>query len=156
MCDLLWIACGSRRTRLGAPLEGFRNMNKILLLSLALTGPLACLTLAQVTPGPTAHDASGIEGVISAGPTRGGPVREGEASSAPIAKMSFLVKQGDRVITSFETDEQGHFGIVLSPGHYTVVRKDYGGAIGSYGPFEVDVSPGKMTSVNWTCDTGLR
>ncbi len=131
-------------------------MNKILLLSSALTGLLACFTLAQVTSTATAGGASGIEGTISAGPTRGGPVREGESGSAPVAKMSFLVKQRGRVITSFETDEQGHFQVALDPGHYSVARKDYVGAVGKYGPFEVDVSPGKMTSVNWTCDTGLR
>ncbi|HEX4665057.1 MAG TPA: hypothetical protein VH207_00550 [Chthoniobacterales bacterium] len=119
---------------------------------MALTTLFSCLTLAQATPA----GANGIEGTISAGPTRGGPVREGEPSSAPVANISFLVKQGDRVITSFQTDEQGHFRVLLDPGHYTIVRKDYVGAVGNYGPFEVDVSPAKMTSVNWTADTGLR
>ena len=66
------------------------------------------------------------------------------------------VKQGDRVITSFQTDKQGDFRVLLDPGHYTVVRKDYAGAVGNYGPFEVDVSRSKMTSVNWSADTGLR
>ena len=131
-------------------------MKKIVLLSLALTALFSCFVLAQVTPTPGSAEASGIEGIISAGPTRGGPVRRGEPSSAPVSDMSFLVKRGDRVITSFQTDEQGHFRVLLDPGHYTVVRKDYAGAVGNYGPFEADVSRSKMTSVNWSADTGLR
>jgi hypothetical protein len=137
-------------------MEEIPNMKKILLLSWALTGLFSCFTLAQTTPGATATGANGIEGTISAGPTRGGPVRAGEPSSAPMGNMSFLVKQSDRVVTSFQTDEQGHFQVLLDPGHYTIVRKDYAGAVGNYGPFEVDVNPGKMTIVNWSCDTGLR
>ena len=131
-------------------------MKKIPLLALALTTLLSCLAMAQMTPNPGSAEASGIEGTISAGPTRGGPVRRDELSSAPVSNMSFLVKQGDRVITSFQTDKQGDFRVLLDPGHYTVVRKDYAGAVGNYGPFEVDVSRSKMTSVNWSADTGLR
>jgi hypothetical protein len=70
--------------------------------------------------------------------------------------MSFEVRQGDRVIASFQTNEQGHFRQALAPGHYTVVRKDWKSAVGSYGPFEVVVSQGEMTAVEWKCDTGLR
>jgi hypothetical protein len=131
-------------------------MKKIPLLALALTTLFSCFGMAQMTPNPGLAEASGIEGTISAGPTRGGPVRRDEPSSAPVSNMSFLVKQGDRVITSFQTDKQGDFRVLLDPGHYTVVRKDYAGAVGNYGPFEVDVSRSKMTSVNWSADTGLR
>lgn len=59
-------------------------------------------------------------------------------------------------MTTFQTDDQGHFRLSLQPGHYTIVRQNYKGAIGSYGPFEVDVSQGKMVRVYWNCDTGLR
>ncbi len=70
--------------------------------------------------------------------------------------MQFAVKQDDEVVTTFQTDDQGHFRIQLPAGHYSVVRKDYSSAIGSYGPFPVEVIAGKMTSVRWECDTGLR
>lgn len=130
-------------------------MNKILLL-FVLASLFPCLTLAQVTPSPKPDDGTGIEGTISAGPVRGGPIREGEPSSAPMANMAFVVKQGDKVVTSFETDDRGYFRVLLDPGHYTVARKDYSSAIGKYGPFGVDVSQGKMTSVSWNCDTGMR
>ena len=70
--------------------------------------------------------------------------------------MTFAVKQGDEVATTFQTDDQGHFRVLLPPGHNTVMRKDYTSAVGSYGPFPVDVSAGKITNVQWQCDTGLR
>jgi hypothetical protein len=34
--------------------------------------------------------------------------------------------------------------------------KDKKDGIGRYGPFDVDVVAGKMTKIEWQCDTGLR
>ncbi len=59
-------------------------------------------------------------------------------------------------MTSFTTDEQGHFRISLDPGHYKVSMKDKKSGIGQYGPFAVDVVAGRMAKVEWNCDTGLR
>jgi hypothetical protein len=115
-----------------------------------------CLALAQTQPSPLPESSAGIEGTISAGPAQGGPSKEGGSNSQPLANMTFEVKQGERVITSFQTDAQGRFRVLLEPGHYTISRKDYTSAVGSYGPFEVEVSPGKMATVQWECDTGLR
>jgi hypothetical protein len=78
------------------------------------------------------------------------------ASSTPLANTAFDVKQGDRIVVTFETDSQGNFKVLVPAGHYTVVRHNYQSAIGSYGPFEVDVAPGKLAGVRWQCDTGLR
>ena len=115
-----------------------------------------CLAVAQTQPKPTPEGSAGIEGTISAGPAQGGPSKEGGSNSRPLVETAFEVKQGDRVITSFQTDAQGHFRVLLEPGHYTISRKDYTSAVGSYGPFEVEVSRGKMAAVRWECDTGLR
>lgn len=140
-------------------LEGVRMgkdvfMNRICVLFLTFFGIFPCLALAETagTPG----GATGMEGKITVSPVHGGPTRQGEIDNRPLAKMSFEVKSGDRLVTSFETDDQGHFRVLLAPGHYTVSRKAYTGAVGSYGPFEVDVSAGKMASFRWQCDTGLR
>ncbi len=70
--------------------------------------------------------------------------------------MAFEVKQEDRVVHTFQTDDQGRFRVELKPGHYTIVRKDWSSAVGFYGPFEVDVTQGEMKSVAWKCDSGLR
>ena len=112
--------------------------------------------LAQMQQPATPDKATGIEGTISISPIQGGPTRVGSADSKPLANTTFEVKQGDRVITSFQTDAEGHFQKALKPGRYTVSRKDHQSAVGFFGPFEVVVSRDKMTTVDWKCDTGIR
>ena len=128
-------------------------MKMDVLLSLTFLGLFLGFAQAQTS---TPDSATGLEGTISLSPAQGGPVRQGSSDSKPLAKMAFEVKQGDRVMTSFQTDDQGRFRVSLQPGHYTISRKDWKAAIGSYGPFEIDVRQGKMTKVSWDCDTGLR
>ena len=89
-------------------------------------------------------------------PIRGGPSRAGIPDSGPLANVAFVVENEKAAVTSFTTDDQGQFRISLAPGHYTVSRDGKKGGIGRFGPFEVDVSAGKMTKVQWTCDTGIR
>lgn len=120
------------------------------ILSVLLTFPL--FALAQSRPAP----ASGVQGVILVGPVMGGPTREGAPDAKPLPATEFVVKQGDRVVTSFRTDQEGHFQVSLGPGHYSVMRKEGNGAMGFYGPFEIEVGQGKMASVEWKCDSGMR
>ena len=101
------------------------------------------------------ESATGIEGVITISPVQPGPVREGMASSAPLANCDFAVANEKGAVTSFTTDAQGHFRIALVPGHYTISAGRKIGIRGC-GPFDVDVTSGKMTSVQWQCDTGIR
>ena len=131
-------------------------MRKLFLLPLVLVAMIPLLTRARTQATATPDNQAGIEGTISISPVHGGPTRQGVSDSRPLVNMTFEVKQGDRVITSFQTDEQGHFRQVLEPGHYTISRRDWKSAVGSYGPFEVVVSRGKMTAVAWNCDTGIR
>ncbi len=70
--------------------------------------------------------------------------------------MTFVVKQDDRTVAKFETDDQGRFQIPLAPGHYTVAAADPKLKFGNYGPFPVEVTAGKMTKAQWDCDSGLR
>jgi hypothetical protein len=129
-------------------------MNKQHLLPISLV-PLAvfsCLASSETEPKP----GTGLEGVISISPIHGGPARVGIPNSRPLANTVFLVKQGDRTVTTFKTDDQGAFRISLASGHYAISMKDRKGAIGKYGPFEVDVVAGQIKKVQWTCDTGMR
>ncbi len=106
---------------------------------------------------PTAQPAGGgIEGTITISPVRGGPVRQGAATSQPLTDTAFEVKHDGQVVASFQTDANGKFKVMLPPGHYTISRQQKAGAIGSFGPFEVDVSTGKLATVQWECDSGLR
>jgi hypothetical protein len=130
-------------------------MNKALLY-LTLLGAIPWFGFAQTQSTPAPDSLTGIEGTISVGPVQGGPTRQGAADSQPLAGMAFEVKQAGRVVKSFQTDARGSFSVLLQPGHYTIVRKDWQGAIGFYGPFEAEVTPGKMKKVDWKCDSGLR
>lgn len=74
----------------------------------------------------------------------------------PLANATFVVENNNGEVASFTTDGQGHFRVALSPGHYKVSLKGRKSTIGRFGPFEVDVSSGQMTKVQWECDSGIR
>jgi len=114
------------------------------------------LSSAQTQPAPTAGPGTGIEGVITLGPTHGGPARVGVPDSKPFANATFVVEIKEGVVTSFATNDQGRFRISLAPGHYSVSLRDKKPKIGRYGPFDVDVVAGQMTKVAWGCDSGRR
>jgi hypothetical protein len=112
---------------------------------------------AGFLPGQTQSGSeTGIEGVITISPVSAGPVRADAPSSRPLANAAFVVETQTGEVTSFTTDDQGRFRTALAPGHYKVSRKGRTSSIGRYGPFEVDVVAGKMTNVQWQCDSGLR
>ena len=99
---------------------------------------------------------SGIEGVITISPANPGPIRVDAAASMPLANATFAVEKNNGEVTSFTTDGQGRFRVSLPPGHYKVSLKGRKSSIGRFGPFEADVVPGKMTNVQWECDSGIR
>jgi hypothetical protein len=113
----------------------------------------ACSSSGQTQSG----SGSGIEGVITFGPTQAGPIRADVPSSKPLANATFVVEnEKGAEVASFTTNERGQFRIPVPPGHYTVSKKGKRGGPGHYGPFHVDVLSDKMTKVTWECDTGIR
>jgi hypothetical protein len=125
----------------------FKPMIRLLFALLCMTATLSA---------SAADPATGLEGVITAGPVHGGPTRIGVPDSRPLANTAFIAENQKGTVISFSTDDQGRFHLSLEPGHYTVSLKEKRGGIGRYGPFEVDVVAGQMTKVEWRCDTGMR
>jgi hypothetical protein len=122
--------------------------------SIALAGLLMC---AEFLPGQTQSGSeTGFEGVIMISPAQPGPARVDAPSSIPLANSAFVVENQKGEVTSFTTDDQGRFRTSLAPGHYKASLKGKTRGGGRYGPFEVDVVAGKMTKVQWQCDSGLR
>ena len=117
---------------------------------------VSCFSSAQTQPTPAPEPGTGIEGVITVGPTHGGPARVGVPDSKPLANATFIVEHDKGVVTSFATDDQGRFRVSLTPGHYIVSARDKQPKVGRYGPFDVDVVAGQMTKVAWYCDSGRR
>jgi Prealbumin-like fold domain len=136
--------------------EVFMRLQRLSLIGfLAFAGFCYAQTSPKPVPMPEAAD-TGIEGVITVGPTHGGPVRPGMTSSAPLANATFVVGNETGAVAEFTTDDHGRFKVSLAPGHYTVAKKAWQKGIGRYGPFDVDVVAGQMTKVEWQCDTGMR
>jgi len=122
---------------------------------LSITLTFVAMTALVSAQTPSAGEA-GIEGVITIGPVKAGPIRADSPGSQPLANTAFVVENEKSEVASFTTDEQGRFRTLLPPGHYKVSMKGRKSSIGKFGPFEVDVVAGKMTSVQWECDTGIR
>ena len=113
----------------------------------------ACFSSGQTQSG----SGTGIEGVITFGPTKAGPIRADTPGSKPLANATFVVEnEKGAEVASFTTDDQGRFRVPLAPGHYTVSREGKKRGIGRFGPFPVDVVAGQMSRVTWECDTGIR
>jgi hypothetical protein len=119
-----------------------------------ILGLIVMAVCASVGQTPS-EGQSGIEGVISISPAQPGPIRAGAAGSKPLANTTFVVENNGEV-SSFTTDDQGRFRALLPPGHYKVSLKGRKSTIGRFGPFEADVASGKMTKVQWDCDSGIR
>lgn len=138
----------------------FRNnrddSNRITFFVILAVLLVSCFSSAQPQPSPAPGPGTGIEGLITVGPTHGGPARIGVPDSKPLANVTFVVENEKGATMSFATDDQGRFRILLAPGHYEVLRKDAQPKVGRYGPFEVDVVMGQMTKVEWYCDSGRR
>ena len=112
---------------------------------------------ALFSPAQTSSGAeTGIEGVITISPAQAGPVRDDSPSSKPLVNATFAVENDKGPVASFTTDSQGQFRTSVPPGHYKVSMQGRKSSIGRFGPFEVDVVAGKMTSVQWECDSGIR
>jgi len=123
---------------------------RIMLALLVMSG---CFSSGQTQSG----SETGIEGVITFSPTQGGPIRADTPSSKPLANATFVVEnEKGTEVASFTTDDQGRFRVPLMPGHYAVSKEGKKHGIGHYGPFDVDVVVGRMTKVQWECDTGIR
>ena len=114
---------------------------------------MAVSASAEQTPS---GGESGIDGVITISPANPGPTRADAAASVPLANATFAVEKNNAEMTSFVTEDQGRFRVSLPPGHYQISLKGRKSSIGRFGPFEADVAPGKMSTVQWECDSGIR
>ena len=126
------------------------------LYNLLIAFGLIVMAVSASTGQTPSEGESGIEGVITISPANPGPIRADAPGSVPLANAIFAVEKNNGEVTSFTTDGQGRFRVSLPPGHYKISLKGRKTTIGHFGPFEVDVASGKMTNVQWECDSGIR
>jgi len=121
-------------------------------LFLALLIAFGSVSPAQIEP----DQPTGIEGIVTVSPIRPGPIKKGsEVLSAPLPNAIFKVANEKGTVTSFTTDREGRFRLALSPGHYSVSLAE-NRFPRPCGPYKIDVESGKMTRVEWRCDSGMQ
>jgi Carboxypeptidase regulatory-like domain len=125
---------------------------RVATVSLSFLIVCASVALSESKPGNT-----GIAGVVMVSPTRPGPTKKGSesANAAPLPNATFSVTGDDGAVKTFTTDSNGRFQISLRPGRYVVLLAE-NRFPKPCGPFEVSVEEGKMTNVEWRCDSGMR
>ncbi len=111
--------------------------------------------MMRIASGETpAAPETGLKGVITISPARPGPTREDIPNSAPLANCAFTAKGETGTPILFTTDSEGRSQSLLPAGHYTISMTER--RVRRCGPFEVDIAEGKMTAVDWRCDSGMR
>lgn len=125
--------------------------------SILIVLPLLVAGVYRVHGQPDKVAETGIQGTVMVSPIRPGPVKKESESpkAAPLSNARFRVTSNQLAVTTFTTDAQGQFRVDLKPGHYSVVLAE-NRFPKPCGPFEIDVEAGKMTEVEWHCDSGMR
>ena len=118
---------------------------------------LSLIVCASIARSESKTGETGITGVVMVTPIRPGPIRKGSESpnAAPLPNAKFRVSKDEQTVTTFTTDAEGRFEILLKPGRYVVVLAE-NRFPKPCGPFEINVEAGKMTHVEWRCDSGMR
>lgn len=113
--------------------------------------------VVSVTRGESKPENTGIAGVIMVTPIRPGPIKAGSEppNAAPLPNATFTVTSDAGGVKKFTTDALGCFKVLLQPGRYVVLLAE-NRFPKPCGPFQVTVDPGRMTNVEWRCDSGMR
>jgi len=108
---------------------------------------------SPVTPEPA---SGGIEGQSLIGPACAGPVRvDADCEDQPYqTTLTVTSPKGER-IAQVQTDEEGRFKILLSPGEY-ILHPESPGVLPFAGEQTVIVEEGKFTQVIVNYDSGIR
>jgi len=118
---------------------------------------LLVIVCTRATRSESKTGNTGIAGVVMVTPIRPGPIKKGSESpeAAPLPSATFTVTSDAGAVTRFTTDAMGHFKVSLQPGRYVVLLAE-NRFPKPCGPFEITVEAGKMTDVEWRCDSGMR
>ncbi len=116
--------------------------------------PISNLTAQAIAARDAVRSDSGIAGEVDIRPVRP-HVTFGVPNTQPYqAKVEVLDANG-RAITTFESDPNGSFRIVLPPGKYTL-RPQSPGLYPRASQQTVVVGPQRFTQVHITYDSGIR
>ena len=116
---------------------------------------LPALLCATACGSPTSPTSTGVAGTVFRGPIA--PVcAVNQPCEAPF-KASFSVQRGTTRVTAFQSDEQGHFEVRLSPGSYVVVPEADAPIMSpQLQTKDLTVGTSGLTMVELHFDTGIR
>jgi hypothetical protein len=108
---------------------------------------------------PTAEPGTGVEGSVMLGPTC--PVMreppDPQCADKPYAgKLALTTADGARVIKEFASDQSGHFSLSITSGTYAIRSAPGANMLPRCASLNFMVIPGLYTSIQVSCDTGIR
>jgi Immunoglobulin-like domain of bacterial spore germination len=114
-----------------------------------------------VTVAPTVPAASGVSGYIHTGPTC--PVEQNppnpNCADKPFAGAKVVIKSkaNGSIVSQSTSDKSGNFRVTLATGTYSIdVSSASGGPLPKCETKEATVASGKFTTVDVSCDSGIR
>ncbi len=124
-----------------------------LLIGVLGIGGLGCqLNLTESEPSVT-----GLEGRVLRGPMCPGPQTPQGCPDQPFSAWFEVFDDQQKLVTRFQTNQDGHFEIALPPGVYTLVPDASAPIIRPHiQQRTVTVKPDGMTTVILNFDTGIR
>ena len=124
-----------------------------LLIGVLGIGGLACqLNLTESEPSVT-----GLEGRVLRGPMCPGPQTDQGCPDQPFSAWFDVFDNQEKLVTRFQTDEDGLFEVELRPGTYTLVPDESAPILQPHIQRQtVTVKPDGMTTVILNFDTGIR
>ncbi|MBW4574795.1 MAG: carboxypeptidase-like regulatory domain-containing protein [Aphanothece sp. CMT-3BRIN-NPC111] len=120
-----------------------------------LAGSGSFNVIAAACEPPSTPKQSGIEGQVFIGPVC--PVVQAGINCAdrPYQAAIAVLDEKGQIVTSLQTDAEGHFQVQLQPGRYTL-RPESPGVLPYAAEQTIIVSDSQFTPVNITYDSGIR
>ncbi len=131
-------------------------MKSLLLYALLLgMGGLACHL--DIIGSDRSAMTTGLEGRVLKGPMCPGPQPEQGCPDQPFSAWFNVFDDQEKLVTRFQSNEDGFFEVTLLPGTYTLVPDESAPILRPHiQKRTVTVQPDQITSVTLTFDTGIR
>jgi hypothetical protein len=95
--------------------------------SLALFLALLLMNGSLASGEPDSNRGSGVEGIVTVSPIWPGPIKKGseKPNVAPVAGAVFSVANEKGTVTSFTTDSEGRFRLLVQPSRTCNIRLSF-------------------------------